>query len=751
MDIWEWVNDTTEELRKGGQARLADLVDAVSSACCDGEHERVENMVPEALSLARAVKNPWIEVFIRHWFLQSRVLHRHDVSRDTMKHAVSLIEFASRPEARDCPQSVCAVQDLAGAYGLVDGVGFAEQRLAVTEEALSRINPTWPCFDCVSSERASALLDQRRYAEALEFCERQLAQQPRSTTGLAGHRFRALSALGRHTEAASAAAKMDFSNSGESGAVTKSLFQALAAARLGRLEQARELLPSFERLEPEHFVDWLRCVRDLGSSEGHPGSWRVERIVASMCRTLAGYESYFTLAKVHKLAAQIAVRRGARASAERHLAAALRTAERLREPAWLFTRLEGIRADLSRLAPSDTAPDTVEAVLEALGRDPETDLTLLGHPALAADARLERYRARALAALGLEAEARRVLEDAVEAWPEDGGLFLQLVELLRVQGEHARLEALCSSRTGGDSADARWVWARSLVARGDALGARARCLEVLEQRPEHDEARLLLASLLRDAGELDAALEHLEQLVKDSEPGNADWDRMLTATLAGRWDIVRDSAKRLDLPVEDDETGPIDRRWHACRIRVRLADGQHRALFAWRTGPVTARIDEVCEPGLEQHHGDVVAFDAEPLNQEEVEAAREGGDESALWEYAAYRTLSAGNFRAFSIDGFAPDEAAQELLQAKLAELDIVWEQRSGEQYELELDGETQRATFAFLGLPETCTDAQAHAALLAATSELSLRLVWPDLASAAGDTATAEAQRERADAWGIE
>ena len=71
MDIWAWVHDATEDLRKNGQGRLADLVDEVSSACCDGDHERVENMVPEALTLARAAKHPWIEVFVRHWFLQS--------------------------------------------------------------------------------------------------------------------------------------------------------------------------------------------------------------------------------------------------------------------------------------------------------------------------------------------------------------------------------------------------------------------------------------------------------------------------------------------------------------------------------------------------------------------------------------------------------------------------------------------------------------------------------------------------------
>ncbi len=47
---------------------------------------------PEALALAREARNPWLEVFVRHWNLQSRVLHRHEVA-DWMSEAVSLLQF----------------------------------------------------------------------------------------------------------------------------------------------------------------------------------------------------------------------------------------------------------------------------------------------------------------------------------------------------------------------------------------------------------------------------------------------------------------------------------------------------------------------------------------------------------------------------------------------------------------------------------------------------------------------------------
>ncbi|HET9932239.1 MAG TPA: hypothetical protein VFQ35_16160, partial [Polyangiaceae bacterium] len=610
MNIWEWVHDAVRELRGNGQERLAELIDDVSTACCDGQHDRVENIVPEALALARAAKNPWIELFIRHWLLQSRVLHRHDVSRDTMKEAVSLIEFASRPETRDCPQGICAVQDLASAYGLVDGVGYAEERLAVTEEALGRIDASWPCFDCVSSERASALLDLRRHREALEFCDAQLAQSPRSDSGIMGNRFRALCALGRFADAERVAANIDIENAGESGAVRKALYEALALAKLGQAGAARDKLPALSRLEPEHFVDFLRCVRALGVGDDRPNTWRIERAVADMSRVLQRYESYFTLTRVHKIAVELAFQRGARASAERHIAAARKAAEHLRDPRWVETSLAPL-ADRLRALPAPTVPNDADELFAALGEDPERDLALLECAGLS-EVRFERARSRALDALGMSREALDVLVAAFERWPDDSRLLLHLLELLREQGEHARLESLCEEATGPARTASRIILARSRVARGEPELARRACLEALELDPTQDEARSLLATLLRDAGEFEPALEHMNELVQRHEPGDLDWDRMLIATLAGRWDTVRDSAKRLGLPVEDAESGPIDDVWGPCRIRFRLADGSERAYFAWRTGPVTARVDEVIHPALEQHHGDVVVFDATP-------------------------------------------------------------------------------------------------------------------------------------------
>src|SRR5690606_38392392 len=80
MDIWRWVVEYAQTLARDGNLRLAQLLMKLPEATCEDRHTEVDAMVPEALALVRAQKNPWAEVYVRHWHLQSKVLHRHQVA-----------------------------------------------------------------------------------------------------------------------------------------------------------------------------------------------------------------------------------------------------------------------------------------------------------------------------------------------------------------------------------------------------------------------------------------------------------------------------------------------------------------------------------------------------------------------------------------------------------------------------------------------------------------------------------------------
>ena len=174
MDIWKWVDDLQGELFKQGEHRLARSIDLVPEYAYTDEHDALDALYPEALAGARRLGLPWLEIYLRHWHLRSRVGRRMEAGR-WLGEAVDLLEFAHRPQHVDCPQSVCATQDVAGAYEIQDHVGFAPERMQVAREALERITPRWQCFLCISDDYANALIDAGRPQEALRFLDEQAA------------------------------------------------------------------------------------------------------------------------------------------------------------------------------------------------------------------------------------------------------------------------------------------------------------------------------------------------------------------------------------------------------------------------------------------------------------------------------------------------------------------------------------------------------------------------------------------------
>ena len=171
MNIWHWIQELEEQESKHGNPRIAYLIDIIPSLCVNDELDRLEVLYPEALSLAKKHINPWLEVFFRHWYLQSQVLRRNNV-KGMLPKAVELLDVSTQEATKDCPQSICAVQDLAYCYGLIDGESFINERKAVALETLERINPKWPCYHCISSEYIDVLIEEKKYQVALDDIER---------------------------------------------------------------------------------------------------------------------------------------------------------------------------------------------------------------------------------------------------------------------------------------------------------------------------------------------------------------------------------------------------------------------------------------------------------------------------------------------------------------------------------------------------------------------------------------------------
>lgn len=168
MDIWGWVRELYWELYDEGHEHLAKIMYSTANLVVDGKFDEADAQIDEGLSLAKELNLSWVELFLKHWKVQSKVLHQHE-PKNMLKEAIALLEFSHREENMECPQRICAVQDLANCYAQLDGPGYAEERINVAQEGLEQITVRWDCYGCICTEYAGALVDSQRYNQAIEF------------------------------------------------------------------------------------------------------------------------------------------------------------------------------------------------------------------------------------------------------------------------------------------------------------------------------------------------------------------------------------------------------------------------------------------------------------------------------------------------------------------------------------------------------------------------------------------------------
>lgn len=540
MDIWRWIVDYTRELAADGDIRLARLLIKIPEATCDDRHAEVDAIVPEALALVRARKHRWAEVYVRHWYLQSKILHRHEV-KDNLPEAVSLLAFANEADTRDCPQSVCVTQDLACTYADLDGPGYAAERLAVAAETLARIDPTWPCFDCISGEYTSALSDDGRIQETLDYIEAQkvrLAEHQIFELGgnLTRRRALTLLELGRYEEAKEQLDAWNVERDGGHRLLSKRTIYARCLTKLGLLETAFDVLPEPNEVLPTAglYESWMHAVAELVAAGALPNSWQLGRVLARMSQKLQDNGALWATAWSALLCARLAHERGSPQVARRQIVRARAKLSELRRPELLRDDIERLAAAIDQTPPlaaldaikvpegdhdgeNDGEPEDadaeqvraqiraalhsrdVEVLLEHCGDNPELDLALLedvveyrseaddSTRAAGADSRWPAIRlaifqySGALRALGYARAAEALLRDALVRNPGDDDVLVALGQTLLAENRAADLLKVLDQHAGksatGGEGDLLTRWLR--VEALEALGEDERCRRTL--------------------------------------------------------------------------------------------------------------------------------------------------------------------------------------------------------------------------------------------------------------------------------
>ncbi|MDR3087609.1 MAG: hypothetical protein LBU45_06630 [Azoarcus sp.] len=772
MDIWKWVEKLTDDLNQAGQSASARILDELPGYICELEMERAEALIPEARALARSLENPWLEVFVGHWEMRNRLGNKYE-GESALPDVISLFERAHRPDAIDCPQSVCVTQDLADCYSNIDAIGWAPECRAVVEETLQRIDPCWPCFDCLCEDYLNTFLAEGRHEEGIAWLEAQQAKvreagsdrEKYSLDELELWRCNFLLELGRAEEAlaildAQAADTEMLEDEAKKDRVRRLLRYADALSRLGRDEEAWEKLPDWNDTGWLRKTNWIRIAARLLSRDPSRNTWQFGSEMQEVLDHLSRHGTHRPLIDCAQDVARLAIQRKAPWSAARVLRLARAHQKKLRADGNAEQALSALERELADL-PVEPLPVPAEQLLEWLQareeRDPEKEVQWLleAHAQRPDDPALVECAANALLACSAREEAENLLWRFIQARPQagDGTPFydvaVKLLDVCADRGQNERAEALACLYDPIERPFA--LWCRATLAKREENWPRVTALtqEALSLAPQRISLMHLLAAALRQQKRFAEAAAVWAQAIETLDDrqeacGDELWHHMTSACAAGDWKAVRKTAARLDMEVEPGE-GPIDEDW--CWILIHYEeDGE--TYYARRTGPVTARIVENAINDDAQRVLDEIVFDAGSGCLEsppEDEAERQ----EFVYTYRFLHTLKPGGFGAgWQVAGVHPGEEQWKALFERLEEPGYqVWVHANGHEVTDSETGETLKGILFSIAAPVGVSPQALHAFLEECTRGLAHPFCWPRLASACNaDTAPHEAIIERYD-----
>ncbi|MBE5268992.1 tetratricopeptide repeat protein [Stenotrophomonas sp. B2] len=675
MDIWNWVEKLQGDLRQAGQAQNAHLLNRLADDVSELQVDRVDALLPEARALGKALDNPWVDVYVGHWALRNRVGNRVE-GESALGEAVALFERAHREDTLECPQSICVTQDLAACYGNIDGPGWVPERVEVCDETLARIDPSWACFQCLSCEKADALLDDGRGQEALDYLQAQAdaieACGKEVFDSFPEMQIKILLGLGRAEEALALIEKREAEvvASGEyepaNCTVPRRLSKAWALAQLGRDEEALQQMVPWSELTPNYWRLWANTAAALCRRDPARNTWDLGTRFNTIIEHFARVGSHRLLIEVAALSLELALQRGARWVAQRQLGLARAHLPQLRQDRGASALVAALAArveSLPEVAPLPVPAMELLAWLEARGeqnhaRDPEQEAQWLlqAHAQCPDDEPLADTAASALNACGAQAEARTLLWDFVAAHPQhDGAAAYTLMRWLAEQGDDAGLRRLADVFRDSVPVFAHWCEVQRARRVSDWPALEQAATALLELSPGSHGARGTLARMYMETGRFSDAQACYAQLIELlEEPNAAHWDHMSAASAAHDWDAVRRSATAIGMELSSTE-GVVEEPWGWVIIRSE-EEGEPMEYYARRSGPVTARIVENAPANRAQQVGDWVVFDAALVHPApEDEEARE----HFIPTYAQVHVLERGGFaRSWLIDGAHPGEDA---------------------------------------------------------------------------------------------
>lgn len=766
MNVWNWVAPALSELRSNGNERLASIMDSMPSWACGDEHDKVDLVYPEALALAKKESNPWLEVFVRHWYLQSQVLHRHNV-KGMVGEAIDLLDLSSQEKNKDCPQSICAVQDLANTYAKKDGPGFVDERIEVSLETLAKIGPSWDCYDCIASEYISALEDDGRYDFALEEidrCRKEILSSgsDNRSTPFSLNETRILIELGNLEAAEKVIKNAENPYAGESFKRQKALLTAVVLAHQGKFSEAEEFILPFREVIKAHsyFVDWGEYVFMAVKGQVRENNEDLNLSFNILIEKLIENGVQRDTLKMLRWQAELAFDRSDSFTLGHIISSAKTLIADLYKDLGATEWLKQIRLNYDVLLNQIFSSEKISAAIEKIKSNTELNIedlslselsTLVDRTKDVIDINLEFYDR--LDQNGFEKRAYQFISELYSGGNQNPEIISRLGNSLIELRMFTEFDETFNEQNTQSFDDEQLLQVHWLVANRyestDEVKAIAALQDLLRIDSELVNVVTRLAKLLAKQGNHKAAIVQWDRAIElDSESADSfHWSKMLSATIVEDWDSVRKSCDVLDISLSSED-GPIDESFGNIRVQVTDENGEKISLFAKRNGPVTAKIVGIRELDENQYVNSEVVFRATPLNQ--LNCKDDDGydcDNEGYYTYLfpVYEFTKKVREFVFDVDGVRPETDTWDKLVELFDDFDCVVSVRSSSEYEVNdsVEGKDYKAIYCYVATSSETDYVQLNEALVRFCEESKALLIWPKLANKVSDIDLIKRQAE--------
>ncbi|MFC0180927.1 hypothetical protein [Thorsellia kenyensis] len=710
MSMWQWAEDLNEKLHQEGNHRLANLIYQIPNDYWDGNYKRLDATIEEAILGAKSINNPWLEVYFRHFSLRHKVGSSREGEK-AMTEVITLMELAHRDEAKDCPHSVCATQDLVNCYENIDNIGYANDRIVVIDETLSRITKDISCWYCLTLEKVDALCDLNQYEQAYETVTER-TEKERENIALSWHsrEIRILLHLNRIDEAVvlfEQYKKREGSSDTQSAQYTTQLLEASLLNKQGKYEEAFAILPPFSELEPAKYLSYLSAyynsIKDLEISNK---DWHIAGIADTIINYFKDAGSYAAVFDAAEIQFELALKRRSKFLAQKSLDSIEEVIPKLKEQSLRVNKLNQFKTKFNntqftqpKLAVENLneATDTLDSIgefLSQLGQPnennppiPEKDLaTLLAYYELSplypglADGIVA-----ALNAMNFQSYLFEFCRSHIDKYIKNEEIsdFIELF-LLRIYRQND-LKGLIEYKEKIDTYQPKLsLYLACLIAilQKDWDKLKIKAIEGLDSENFSYDFYHMLDMAYEMQNDLVHQIQTIQNFVERLESdGETEYLYQMAVKLLTLLPIVDDWATyrkvcakikiELNEPSSPDNLAVIEPSGTVL-IQYLNEEGEHDYYYATRLSPTTAQIYISTEPFSEQRANDIIIFSPKDLGNPPEEEEKQG-DYLATYEFLY--CLSLGKRRSMYFDGILPTNDEFKALTDNLHKLEINYNQ----------------------------------------------------------------------------